>query len=60
MIALNVNDVNKAIGDLNKEIDGLTDYMKLKMQQRDWHGVADAAMDIRELEAQILILKGLF
>jgi hypothetical protein len=60
MIALDADDVNKAIGDLNKEIDGLTEYMKLKMQQRDWHGVADAAMDIRELEAQILILKGLF
>ena len=27
-------------------------YLKLKVKQRDWHGVADAAMDIREMEAK--------
>jgi len=27
-------------------------YLKLKVKQRDWHGVADAAMDIREMEAR--------
>ena len=26
-------------------------YLMLKVRQRDWHGVADAAMDIREMEA---------
>jgi hypothetical protein len=27
-------------------------YLKLKVFLEDWHGVADAAMDIRELEAK--------
>jgi len=27
-------------------------YLMLKIKQRDWHGVADAAMDIREMEAR--------
>jgi hypothetical protein len=25
-------------------------YMKMKMSQADWHGVSDAANDLRELE----------
>ena len=31
-------------------------YLNLKVRERDWHGVADAAMDIREIEAQLRIL----
>jgi hypothetical protein len=27
-------------------------YLMLKVRQRDWHGVADAANDIREMEAR--------
>jgi hypothetical protein len=27
-------------------------YLLLKVKQRDWHGVADAANDIREMEAK--------
>jgi hypothetical protein len=27
-------------------------YLKLKVKQRDWHGVADAANDIRVMEAE--------
>ena len=30
----------------------LVDYMQVKIEQEDWHGVADAAMDIREMEAR--------
>lgn len=26
-------------------------YLVMKVQLKDWHGVADAAMDLRELEA---------
>jgi hypothetical protein len=28
---------------------GMIDYLNLKLSQEDWHGVADAAMDIREI-----------
>lgn len=31
----------------------LISYMEMKMFVEDWHGVADAAMDIRELEIKI-------
>ena len=34
----------------DKEI--MLQYLLLKVRQEDWHGVADAAMDIREMEAK--------
>jgi len=37
---------------LEEQIQELISYMKLKIKQRDWHGCADAANDIRELEAK--------
>jgi len=42
----------KRIEELNTSIDQMISYMKLKIEQRDWHAVADAAMDIREMEAK--------
>jgi hypothetical protein len=39
------------------QISQLIEYLELKIQQHDWHGVADAAMDIRELKAKIDVLK---
>jgi hypothetical protein len=40
------------IEQLNTSIDQMISYMKLKIEQRVWHAVADAAMDIREMEAK--------
>jgi hypothetical protein len=34
------------------DIEVMIAYLMLKVRQRDWHGVADAAMDIREMEAK--------
>jgi hypothetical protein len=48
-----------AIEDFKEQIEELSDYLQLKVKQADWHGVADAAMDIRELEAKINLLKEL-
>jgi len=31
----------------------MIEYLKLKVHQEDWHGVADAANDLRELEVYI-------
>lgn len=28
-------------------------YLKLKVEEQDWHGVADAAMDLREIEVEL-------
>lgn len=33
--------------------------MKFKMDAEDWHGVADAGMDLREVEAQMEVLKAI-
>ena len=30
----------------------LIDYLKLEVEQEDWHGVCDAANDLRELDAE--------
>lgn len=38
------------------DIEVMIAYLMLKVKQRDWHGVADAAMDIREMEAREKIL----
>lgn len=34
---------------IKKQITSLIDYMRVKIDQGDWHAVADAAMDIQEL-----------
>jgi hypothetical protein len=34
------------------DIDVMVAYLLLKVKQRDWHGVSDAANDIREMEAR--------
>lgn len=34
------------------KIEQMIGYLILKLEERDWHGVADAAMDLRELEVQ--------
>lgn len=28
----------------------LIEYLKVKVEERDWHGVSDAANDLREIE----------
>lgn len=30
----------------------MEEYLHLKITEEDWHGVADAAMDLRDLEAE--------
>ena len=34
------------------QIQVLIEYMMVMIARRDWHGVSDAANDIRELEAE--------
>jgi hypothetical protein len=34
------------------QIQVLIEYMQVMIARRDWHGVSDAANDIRELEAE--------
>lgn len=43
------------LADAIKTMEG---YLRLRLRLRDWHGVMDAAADIRELEAQLKVLEG--
>ena len=41
---------------LIKDKEELVAYMLRKIGSEDWHGVADAAMDIREIDAKLELL----
>jgi hypothetical protein len=36
----------------SKDREILIEYLKMKVRQSDWHGVSDAANDLRVLEAE--------
>jgi hypothetical protein len=48
--------LSKDLENLNKQKEGMLSYLYLKASQEDWHGVADAAMDIREIISKITII----
>lgn len=37
----------------------LHDYVTMKLEERDYHGIADAAMDLREIDARVQLLNEL-
>jgi hypothetical protein len=41
---------------LLKQRETLIEYLELKVETEDWHGVADAAMDLRELDIRLKVL----
>lgn len=42
---------------LRVEKQRLIEYMHVKIESNDFHAVADAAMDIREIDAKLEVLK---
>ena len=42
-------ELTEELASLFEQKQRMVDYLKLKLSQEDWHGVADAAMDIREI-----------
>lgn len=48
-------DADLIVAKLQKRKLGMVDYLRLKIEEEDWHGVADAAMDIREIEAELKV-----
>lgn len=46
----------RTVEELEQHIQVLINYSQTKILQRDWHAVADAMMDIRELEAKKQVL----
>jgi hypothetical protein len=41
---------------LLKERETMIEYLHLKVEIEDWHGVADAAMDLREIDVRLKML----
>lgn len=41
-----------ALVNLDRQIATMVEYLDLRREVRDWHGVMDASCDIRELEAR--------
>lgn len=35
----------------------LISYLRMKTDEMDWHAVADAAMDLREMEAELKVYR---
>jgi hypothetical protein len=44
------------IDQLVRQKKALITYLLSKVETEDWHGVADAAMDLREVEAKLEVL----
>lgn len=42
---------------LEEHLKILEKYLHSKYLERDWHGVSDAANDVREVEAKLAMLK---
>ena len=51
-----ITDIVELQNSLIKEKQGMVEYLLLKVNKEDWHGVADAAMDIREIEAKLSVI----
>ena len=34
----------------------LISYLKMKVEEEDWHGCADACMDLREIDAKLSMI----
>jgi len=45
-------DWNLELTRLEKKRDQLHSYLLMKLDERDYHAIADAAMDLRELDAR--------
>ena len=44
------------VSELEDQKKGLIAYIYSKVKAEDWHAVADAAMDLREIEAKLEVL----
>ncbi len=52
-------DVLIRLHQLEHRITVMITYLRLRMDMADWHGVMDAAADLRELETERRVLLGL-
>lgn len=49
--------VRKRREELKSHRERMLNYLNLKVSAEDWHGVADAAMDLREIDSALKALE---
>lgn len=49
--------IDERIAQLQEHRKVYVDYMRLKLEEEDWHGVSDCANDLRELDREIEVLE---
>jgi hypothetical protein len=54
-----MNQMNPILEKLERKRLQLHEYVVTKLDDKDYHGVADAAMDLRELEVEIKFVQKL-
>lgn len=54
-----MKDLEEIKETLENRLEKMKTYLLLKFEEGDYHGVADAAMDIREIEAQLNLIEKL-
>ncbi len=48
---------NARAGELKIQRDTMVNYLQIKMNEQDWHGVMDAAADLRDIDSELKGLK---
>lgn len=46
-------NIPKELSRLEVKRTKLHEYITMKLEERDYHGIADAAMDLREVDARV-------
>lgn len=52
-----MTDLQVRLDVLEHRISLMIAYLRLRMEMSDWHGVMDAAADLRELEVELRVLR---
>jgi hypothetical protein len=50
-----VSPSSRRIADLESDREVMIGYMRVKMREEDWHGVMDAAADLREIDVELAV-----
>lgn len=50
------NNVANLVSELNRQKELMIQYLYMRADMKDWHGVMDASADIREIEAKLSVL----
>ena len=52
----NKHEIKQKMEEVEENIEVLLTYLHSRIKQRDWHGVEDAASDIRDNESALTVL----